>query len=104
MSDNGIRHLPVLDGGELLGIITDRDLHLIQSLRTIDGNKDTVEDAMTQNAFAVSPDAPLDEVVTSMAEGKYGSAIVLQGGHLVGIFTTVDVCRALADLLHTRMR
>lgn len=104
MQDNGIRHLPVLDGGVLQGVVTDRDLNLIQTLRGVDGKTDKVEEAMSQNAFSVSPDAPLDEVVTAMAEGKYGSAIVLHAGRLVGIFTTVDVCRALSDLLHTRMR
>jgi acetoin utilization protein AcuB len=66
VADNGIRHLPVPYGGELLGIITDRDLHLIQSLRSVDVERDTVEDAMTQNAFAVSPDALADLLHTRM--------------------------------------
>jgi len=38
-----------------------------------------------------------------MAKNKYGSAVVTQHAKVVGIFTTVDVCRAFADLLHTRL-
>jgi acetoin utilization protein AcuB len=63
-----------------------------------------VEDAMTSAPYTVSPDTPLDQVVAMMAEHKYGCAVVMQNHHLVGIFTTVDVCRALSDLLHTRLK
>jgi len=63
----------------------------------------TVSDAMAQSVYSVAPEAPLDEVVSEMASRKYGSAIVMQNEKVVGIFTTVDVCRALADLLHTRL-
>jgi uncharacterized protein YjaG (DUF416 family) len=39
-----------------------------------------------------------------MAEMKYGSAVVMQNKHVVGVFTTVDACRALSELLSTRLR
>jgi len=103
MQSEGIRHLPVLDGGRLLGMLTDRDVHLIESLKGVDPTKVLVEDAMSQNAFSVAPETPLDEVVSTMADRKYGSAVVLDGNRLVGILTTVDVCRALAELLTTRL-
>lgn len=104
MAEHGIRHLPVLHGGKLLGILTDRDLHLIESLKDVDPKLITVSDAMSGDVYAVAPDAPLDEVVATMAERKLGSVVVLQNGKIVGIFTTVDVCIALADLLHSRLR
>jgi acetoin utilization protein AcuB len=50
----------------------------------------------------VSPDSPLDEVALEMAENRYGSAIIVQDKKVVGIFTTVDACRALAAILETR--
>lgn len=103
MLSNDIRHLPVLDGGKLLGMLTDRDVHLISSLKGVDPTKVLVEDAMSQNAFSVAPETPLDEVASTMAERKYGSAVVVDGNRLVGILTTVDVCRALAELLTTRL-
>jgi acetoin utilization protein AcuB len=103
MSLHQIRHLPVLHGGQLLGILTDRDIKLIESFRDVDGTKVTVEEAMTERPYTVSPETPLDQVVQTMAEKKYGSAVVVQNQKVVGIFTTVDACQALADLLQTRL-
>jgi acetoin utilization protein AcuB len=103
MREHGIRHLPVLHGGKLMGILTDRDLHLVESLVGVDPTKVKVDDAMSTVIYSVSPEAPLDEVVGAMAEHKYGSAVVMQNDKVVGIFTTVDVCRTLAELLQTRL-
>jgi acetoin utilization protein AcuB len=103
MREHRIRHLPVLRGGKLLGVLTDRDLKFVETFRDVDPKKVVVEDAMTEEPFTVSPDSPLDEVVATMASEKYGSAIVVQNGHVVGMFTTVDACRALSELLATRL-
>ncbi len=103
MREHGIRHLPVLHGGKLMGILTDRDLGLVESLVDVDPSKVAVEDAMSSAVYAVQPETPLDEVVGRMGEAKYGSAVVMQNEKVVGIFTTVDVCRAFAELLHTRL-
>jgi acetoin utilization protein AcuB len=78
-------------------------LHLVESLKDADPKLVTVSDAMSQSVYAVAPDAPLDEVVGTMAEKKLGSAVVLQNGKIVGIFTTIDVCLVLADLLRSRL-
>lgn len=104
MKEYGIRHLPVLHGGKLLGILTDRDIKLIESLGGADSAGLAVAEAMTEEPYTVEPDAPLDEVVAEMAEKKYGSAVVLQNHKVVGIFTTVDACRALSELLRTRLK
>ncbi|HET9931515.1 MAG TPA: CBS domain-containing protein [Polyangiaceae bacterium] len=103
MRDNRIRHLPVLRDGKVAGMVSDRDLHLIETLKDVDPREVQVSEAMSQDPYVVAPDAPLDEVVRTMAEKKYGSAIVVQSQKVVGIFTTVDVCRAFAELLHTRL-
>ena len=103
MREHSIRHLPVLEGGQLVGVLSDRDLHLIESLKDVDPSLLLVDEAMSTEVFSVSPDASLDEVAESMAEHKYGCAVVLQNHHVVGIFTTVDVCRALSVLLRTRL-
>ena len=103
MREHRFRHLPVLTGGRLVGLLSDRDLNLIETLRDVDPTKVLVEDAMTSDPYTVSPDAPLDEVVATMAEHKYGCAVVMQNNKLVGIFTTVDACRAFAELLHGRL-
>ncbi len=104
MKEHHIRHLPVLHGGKLLGILTDRDIHLIEALVGVDGETLTVAEAMTEAPYAVEPQTPLDEVTSTMAEFKYGSAVVVQNHKVVGIFTTVDACRALSELLQTRLK
>jgi acetoin utilization protein AcuB len=103
MKEFHIRHLPVLDGGKLLGILSERDITLVESLEGVDPTKVTVEDAMTQEPYSVSPDALLDEVVGDMATHKYGCAVVMQNNKVVGIFTTVDALKSFADLLHGRL-
>jgi len=103
MRKQRIRHLPVLHQGKLIGVVSDRDLRLIESLQDVDPSKIAVSEAMTSDVYTVSPDASLDEVVTSMAASKHGSAVVVDHGHVVGIFTTVDACSAFADMLATRL-
>ena len=103
MREHHIRHLPVLRGAKIVGLVSDRDLNMVETLQDVDPRKVLVSEAMTQDPYLVSPDAALDEVVLSMAEKKYGSAVVIQHEKVVGIFTTVDACRAFADLLHTRL-
>ena len=103
MREHHIRHLPVLRGAKIVGLVSDRDLNTVETLKDVDPHKVLVSEAMSQNPYLVSPDAPLDEVVSAMAENKYGSAVITQHDKVVGIFTTVDACRAFADLLHTRL-
>jgi len=104
MQAHGIRHLPVVAGDKLLGVITERDIKLAESFSIVDPEKVTVHGTMTEDLYSVSPETPLDEVVATMAEKKYGSAIVVQNKRVVGVFTTVDACRALSELLTTRLR
>jgi acetoin utilization protein AcuB len=97
MRDNRIRHLPVLRGGKLVGILSQRDVHLIASLPSVDLAEVPVEDAMTDNVYDVAPETPLEEVAAVMAAHKYGAALVVDKGHVTGVFTTVDALHALAD-------
>jgi acetoin utilization protein AcuB len=95
-----IRHLPVLDGGVLVGIVSERDLRLVESVPGVDPCKALVEEAMTPEPYMASPDARLADVAREMVEHKYGCAVVMERGSVVGIFTTVDALRAVLDLEH----
>lgn len=99
MRDHNIRHLPVLHGGQLAGMVTVRDLHLVETLKDVDPESVRVEEAMTSEPYVVAPNALLKDVVLEMAERKLGSAIVVDGKKVVGVFTTVDALRALADAI-----
>ena len=104
MSELQIRHLPVLDGGRLVGIVSDRDVNLLLGFRDADPEKMTVQDACTEDPYFTTPEAPLDEVAALMAEKKYGCALVVDHGKLVGVFTQIDALSALSDLLKTRLK
>ena len=98
-----IRHLPVrAPGGELLGMITDRDIRLnlpsqATSLSVWEINhllaKLTVDEVMTQVVITVGPDIPAREAARLMIERQIGALPVVDGGILIGIVTETDLLR-----------
>jgi acetoin utilization protein AcuB len=104
MREYGIRHLPVLHGGKLVGVLTDRDVKLIEGLVDANSGELPVADAMSEAVYTTAPDRGLDVVAAEMAEKKYGSAVIMQNDKVVGIFTTVDACRALAEVFAGRLK
>ncbi|MBN8536770.1 MAG: CBS domain-containing protein [Deltaproteobacteria bacterium] len=104
MHEHRFRHLPVLKGGQLVGILSDRDIKMVTSLKDVDPEKVTVEEALSSDPFSVSPKATLNDVCSQMAEHKYGSVLVIDNHKLVGIFTWVDALYAFQELLDTRLK
>ena len=99
MRDHDIRHLPVLQDGRLVGIVSQRDLHLIAGLKHVDPDVVTVSQAMSAEVYTVGPRASVRDIASEMATQKYGSAVVMQDNRVVGVFTTVDALRVLYGLL-----
>lgn len=95
-----IRHLPVLDGGKLIGIVSERDLQVLDGIPGVDRGKVKVEEAMAQEVYVTSPDAPLASACEVMAHHKYGCIVIAELGKVVGIFSTVDAVRMLAQALN----
>jgi len=96
MREHGCRHLPVLEHGELVGVVTQRDLYLLETFAGVDLRADVIDEAMSNDAYAVPPDAPLEDVAASMAANRYGCAVVTERGRVIGIFTATDALRVLA--------
>jgi acetoin utilization protein AcuB len=99
MREHHVRHLPVMEGDDLVGIVSQRDLHLLETLQDVDPEQVSVDDAMIERPFVVAPSAPLHEVADDMARHKYGAAVVMDGPKVVGLFTLTDAVRALSELL-----
>jgi acetoin utilization protein AcuB len=104
MRENDIHHLPVTEDGALIGVLSARDIRLLEVARRGQSNDlGTVRDACVRDVYVVDVDTPLDEVLLALADSHRGAAlVVMKNGKLAGILTTSDACRLLADLLQQR--
>lgn len=99
MFSHTIRHLPVVDEGHLVGLLSERDITLIDSLPGVERSTVKVGEAMKTQVYTEAPDATIEAVVATMAEKRLGSVVVVEAGNVVGIFTAVDAMRLLSDVL-----
>lgn len=104
MTEYRVRHLPVLRGGKLIGVITERDVQLVETFKDVNPETLIVEEAYTPDPYITAPDSPIDEVCAEMANHKYGCVLVVDNKKLVGIFTWVDALRAMGELFKTRLK
>jgi acetoin utilization protein AcuB len=101
MHEHDIRHLPVTEDGQLVGVITERDIALVSNATPDLDERDglTVRDVSMRDAYVVDLAAPLDDVLAEMASRHIGSALVVKRGKLAGIFTSTDACHHFARFL-----
>lgn len=108
MMENNIRRLPVMDHGQLVGIITEHDLDASTPSRMNPMgaqqlhymlSKMKVKDVMKKNPITVSPDTPFEDALRIGQEKKIGSFPVVEDGKLVGITTESDIVRFLIHAL-----
>jgi acetoin utilization protein AcuB len=101
MQAKHIRHLPVTRDGNLVGMITDRDIKLVlgPDFAYPEVDELSVADVMLADAYSVDLDERADTVLAHMAQHHLGSALVTRKGKLVGIFTATDACRAFCEHL-----
>ena len=107
MREGKFRHLPVVEGDSLVGILTERNL---RHLLPISANEETSEnwmhrmrlvhvgDLMTRDPVAGYPDMPVEEAARVLYERKFGSLPIVEGGRLVGIVTVTDIFRVFVAL------
>ena len=104
----GIRHLPVVEGGRLVGIVTDRDvrqaspsaatsleIHELHYLL----EKITIRDIMTSEVVTAIPEMPIEAAARLMLTHRIGSLPVLRGMALVGIITETDILSAFVEVM-----
>lgn len=103
MQQHRIRHLPVLDRGHLVGMVSDRDIRLVLpspatslSVHEIGYllTRLTVAEIMTRSPLTIAPERPITEAVRRMLANKIGALPVVVGGELVGIVTRMNLLQA----------
>ncbi len=102
-----VRHMPVVQGGKLVGVVSERDL-LRTSLSVLSEHRDEERRAflhvveigrvMSTPPIVVDPEASIDQAALVMAEKKIGCLPVLKGDELVGMLTETDVLRWVAGI------
>lgn len=106
MTMKRIRHLPVLEGGKVVGVVSQRDLFRAGLASTMGFGKKAqeaylksvfVKEAMTGEVFTIGPDADVREAARVMFERKIGCLPVVEDGKLVGLVSESDLVRIVAD-------
>ncbi|MBM4357718.1 MAG: CBS domain-containing protein [Deltaproteobacteria bacterium] len=104
-----VRHLPVVDDGELVGILSDRDIrslgfHRVEDMKTVDRLHEVartpVARVMSADVRAVEPGTDVREVIDRMLQEQVGALPVVEPHtrQLVGIISYIDVLRAASEL------
>jgi CBS domain-containing membrane protein len=108
MRRSAIRHLPVVDGERLVGILTERDIQraspsLLSDITQEEYNaifeNTPVERVMFRDPVTVSPDASIRDAVSLIQDHKVGCLPVVEAGRLVGIVTRSDLLSILLSFL-----
>ena len=100
MDEHAIRHVPIMDGERLVGVITDRDIRYA----TRPGQRDAsdaqtpVRELMTENPITAGPVDPIEEAARLMRSKKIGCLPVLDGNALVGIITVTNLLDSVIRL------
>lgn len=110
-----IRHLPVVEKGKLVGIVSDRDLYKAlgpkSNSNAIESSKDNsqlhvvsqkVQHIMHRGVYTVTPETMASEAAAMMAEHRIGALPVVEKDKLVGILSATDILRVFAKLEHAR--
>lgn len=107
MQERRIKHLPVLDGDRLMGIVSDSDLRLAlpspaTSLEAHEINylldRMTVSEVMAKPVVTVTISTPLQDAARTLLRHRIGALPVMEGGALVGILTRSDVLGSFAAI------
>jgi CBS domain-containing protein len=102
-----IRHIPVVDDGRLVGIVTERDLigaaasqifGLKQKNKSALLKSVLIKEVMKRRVVTAAPDTPIKEIAHLMADKKIGCVPIVSAGALVGLVTTTDLLRYVEGL------
>jgi acetoin utilization protein AcuB len=108
LKEKNIRHLPVVDGKRLIGLVSNMDIRKAEAspatsleIRELHYllDKLTVGEIMTRNVITISPDISVEEATTLLHDNKIGCLPVVEDGNLVGMLTENDVMDILIEVM-----
>jgi CBS domain-containing protein len=95
-----VRHLLVIEGDRLVGVVSHRDWRRVQAGETVAGwESDSVARIMTEDPVTVAPETLVTGAARVLLERKIGCLPVRDGEAIIGIFTTSDALEALLAAL-----
>jgi CBS domain-containing protein len=97
MASEDIGPIPVVEGGRIVGIVTDRDIVVRVIAAGKDPNSTTVGEIVSSDVVTVAPDDDIDDALTMMAQNQVRRLPVVEGDRLVGIVAQADVARLGKD-------
>ena len=97
MDERRIRHLPVMEGGRLVGMVSDRDVRSVKG----DAGGVAAGSIMTPELLTVTPDTRVERAARLMLEARIGSLPVMDGDALAGIVTYTDLLQAFVRVIET---
>ena len=103
MASHNVGSLPVLEGEDLVGMVTDRDLVLHVLAKDVDPHKVTVASICSENPIVVGPDDSLEVALQRMASEQIRRLPVVEERRLVGILAQADVSRTVEPAATGRM-
>ncbi len=106
-NENDIRHIPVISGSEIIGMLSHTDLLRVsyadaideeeENVETVVFNMFTIEQVMAKNLVTVSPRTTIKEVAEILSSKEFHAIPVVDNNELVGIVTTTDLINFLLD-------
>lgn len=97
MDDHDVDHIPVMNGSHLRGILSRDNLIHAQLKLGADFASTKIESICQLDPLVVGPVESIDETVRKMQAQQTDCALVIDGGFVVGVFTTTDAMRFLTD-------
>ncbi len=97
MAQEDVGPIPIVEGGSLVGIVTDRDLVVRALAEGRDPNSTTIGEIASGDLVTVEPDTDLDEALQIMGQQQVRRLPVVEGGSLVGIVAQADIARAIDE-------
>ena len=103
IQDHNIHHIPVMNSGEIIGVITGRDVEAREMM--VNGENEQslkVLHVHMPKPYIVDINEPLENVLLTMANKNMGATVITKHGKLVGVFTYIDACRYFGKYLQAK--